>query len=215
MTTAWAEDARETVFSGLEEEHAAQPTWPLRPQHIIRDLRAALAPEDMVVCDVGAHKLWMARMYPCHAPNTCIISNGFASMGIGLPGAVAAQLLFPSRRVVVVTGDGGFLMNSQEMETVVRLQLPIVILIWRDNGYGVIRWKQMLRFGRTSSVEFSNPDFVAYARAYGALGFRVEGPSELIPILKEALESGRPAIIDCPVDYEENMRLAEHLIHRS
>ena len=211
---AWGKDARETVFAGLEEEHATQPTWPLRPQHIIKDLRAALAPEDMVVCDVGAHKLWMARMYPCHAPNTCIISNGFASMGIGLPGAVAAQLLFPSRRVVVVTGDGGFLMNSQEMETVVRLQLPIVILIWRDNGYGVIRWKQMLRFGRTSSVEFSNPDFVAYARAYGALGFRVEGPSELIPILKEALDSGRPAIIDCPVDYEENMRLAEHLTHK-
>jgi len=130
-------------------------------------------------------------------------------MGIALPGAVAAQLLFPSRRVVAVTGDGGFLMNSQEMETVVRLQLPIVILIWRDDGYGVIRWKQMQQFGRTSSVEFGNPDFVAYARAYGALGFRVEGPSELLPILKEALHSGRPAIIDCPVDYEENMRLAE------
>jgi len=207
----WAVHARKTVFTGLEEELAAPPTWPLRPQHIIRDLRAALGPEDIVICDVGAHKLWMARMFPCHAPNTCIISNGFASMGISLPGAVAAQLLYPSRRVVAVTGDGGFLMNSQEMETLVRLQLPIVILIWRDNGYGVIRWKQMLRFGRTSSVEFGNPDFVAYAQAYGALGFRVEGPSELLPILKEALNSGRPAIIDCPVDYAENLRLAEHL----
>lgn len=210
----WSGRARETVCSGLEKEQAAQPTWPLRPQHIILDLRAALSPEDIVICDVGAHKLWMARMFPCHAPNTCIISNGFASMGIGLPGAVAAQLLFPSRRVVVVTGDGGFLMNSQEMETIVRLQLPIVILIWRDNGYGVIRWKQMLQFGRTSSVDFANPDFVAYAKAYGALGFRVEGPTELKPILKEALKSNRPAIIDCPVDYEENMRLAEHLTHR-
>ena len=122
----WAGRARETVFSGLEKEQAAQPTWPLRPQHIIRDLREALSPEDIVICDVGAHKLWMARMFPCHAPNTCIISNGFASMGIGLPGAVAAQLLFPSRRVVAVTGDGGFLMNSQEMETVVRLQFPLL-----------------------------------------------------------------------------------------
>ena len=207
----WSVHARKRVFTGLEEELAASPTWPLRPQHIIRDLREALGPEDIVICDVGAHKLWMARMFPCHAPNTCIISNGFASMGIGLPGAVAAQLLYPSRRVVAVTGDGGFLMNSQEMETVVRLQLPIVILIWRDNGYGVIRWKQMLRFGRTSSVEFGNPDFVAYAQAYGALGFRVEGPSQLLPILKEALNSGGPTIIDCPVDYAENLRLAEHL----
>jgi acetolactate synthase I/II/III large subunit len=178
----WAAQARDTVFSGLEREIHLPPTWPLRPQHIIRDVRTMLAPEDIVICDVGAHKLWMARMFPCQATNTCIISNGFASMGIGLPGAVAAQLLFPSRRVMVVTGDGGFLMNSQEMETVVRLQLPIIILIWRDDGYGVIRWKQMAHFGRTSSVNFSNPDFVAYARAYGALGFRVEGPLELMPI---------------------------------
>lgn len=208
---AWAKSARESVFSGLEEEHAAPPTWPLRPQQIIRDLRTALSPEDIVICDVGAHKLWMARMFPCYEPNTCIISNGFAAMGIGLPGAVAAQLLFPSRRVIVVTGDGGFLMNSQELETVVRLHLPIVILIWRDGGYGVIRWKQMLQFGQTSSVDFGNPDFAAYARAYGAGGFRVKGPSELIPVLREALKSGGPAIIDCPVDYEENLRLAEHL----
>jgi len=211
----WAAHTRNTVFAGLEEEQAAKAIWPLRPQHIIRDLRTALAPEDIVVCDVGAHKLWMARMFPCHAPNTCIISNGFASMGIALPGAVAAQLLFPSRRVVAVTGDGGFLMNSQEMETVLRLQLPIVILIWRDNGYGVIRWKQMLRFARPSSVEFGNPDFVTYAQAYGALGFRVEDPLELLPILMEALNSGRPAIIDCPVDYQENIRLAEHLRHKN
>src|SRR5690606_31799576 len=148
---------------------------------------------------------------PCQTPNTCIISNGFASMGIGVPGAVAAQLLFPSKRVVVVTGDGGFLMNSQELETVVRLQLPVIVLIWRDDGYGVIRWKQIVNFSRTSSVNFANPDFVAYARAYGALGFRVEGPSELMPILQEALNSRRPAIIDCPVDYEENLRLSEYL----
>jgi acetolactate synthase-1/2/3 large subunit len=207
----WAARAREAVLTGLEKEQAAPPVWPLRPQHIIQEMRSVLAPEDIVISDVGAHKLWMARMFPCYAPNTCIISNGFASMGIGLPGAVAAQLLFPSRRVMVVTGDGGFLMNSQEMETVVRLQLPLIVLIWRDNGYGVIRWKQMMHFGRTSSVDFANPDFVAYARAYGALGFRVEGPSELKPVLQEALKSGHPAIIDCPVDYEENLRLANSL----
>lgn len=207
----WAEQGREAVVSGLHGEYVGTPGWPLRPQQVIQELRSALAPDDLVVCDVGAHKLWMARMFPCQAPNTCIISNGFAAMGIALPGAVAAQLLFPSRRVVAVTGDGGFLMNSQEMETSVRLQLPLVILVWRDDGYGVIRWKQMLRFGRTSSVDFDNPDLVAYARAFGAVGYRVEGPSELTPILHEAFKAARPAVIDCPVDYGENLRMTEHL----
>ena len=121
----------------------------MRPQHIIQDLRAVLSPDDLIVCDVGAHKLWMARMFPCEIENSCIISNGFAAMGIGLPGAVAAQLLYPSRRVVVVTGDGGFLMNASELETAHRLHLPIVVVVWRDDGYGVIRWKQQMRFGRT------------------------------------------------------------------
>lgn len=207
----WAERGREAVVSGLHREYAATPAWPLRPQQVIQELRSALAPDDLVVCDVGAHKLWMARMFPCHTPNTCIISNGFAAMGIALPGAVAAQLLFPSRRVVAVTGDGGFLMNSQELETAVRLQLPLVILVWRDDGYGVIRWKQLLRFGRTSSVEFGNPDLMAYARSFGAAGFRVEGPSELTPILQEALKGKCPAVIDCPVDYGENLRMTERL----
>ncbi|MGQ0812606.1 MAG: acetolactate synthase large subunit [Nitrospiraceae bacterium] len=207
----WAKQGRETVQIGFEAEYAEPPRWPMRPQHIVRDLRTALAPDDLVVCDVGAHKLWMARMFSCEGPNTCIISNGFASMGIGLPGAIAGKLLFPERRVVAVTGDGGFLMNSQELETAVRLHLPIVILVWRDEGYGVIRWKQQLRFGRTSGVEFGNPDLVAYAKSFGAAGFRVTGPSELKPMLKEAFTCGKPAVIDCPVDYEENLRLSERL----
>jgi len=207
----WAKRSREAIVAGLEAELAGPPTWPMRPQHVIRDLRAALSPDDIVICDVGANKLWMARMFPCLAPNTCIISNGFASMGIGLPGAVAAKLLYPERRVVTVTGDGGFMMNSQELETAVRLHLPIVILIWRDDGYGVIRWNQELRFGRTSSVDFGNPDFVAYAQSFGAIGLRVTGPSELEPALKEALASDGPVVIDCPVDYSENTRLTERL----
>jgi acetolactate synthase I/II/III large subunit len=211
FSAGWSVRARETVFNGLEKEHALPPTWPLRPQQVVRDLRRALAPEDIVICDVGAHKLWMARMFPCEEPNTCLISNGFASMGMALPGAVAAQLLYPSRRVVVVTGDGGFLMNSPELETLVRLQLPVVILIWRDNGYGVIRWKQMREFGRTSSVDFGNPDFATFAKAFGADGLKIEGPSELLPALTQALGSGRPTIIDCPVDYEENLRLSDYL----
>jgi acetolactate synthase I/II/III large subunit len=207
----WAEVSRRRIQTAFEQEWAQPSEWPLRPQHIIRDLRQGLGSDDLVICDVGAHKLWMARMFPCEVPNTCVISNGFASMGMALPGAIAAKLLFPVRRVVAVTGDGGFLMNVQELETAVRLQLPFVVLIWRDNGYGVIRWKQQRKFGRTSGVEFSNPDFVALAQSFGAVGYRVEGPLELEPALKAALSCGKPAVIDCPVDYSENLRLSEQL----
>lgn len=207
----WAEGARKTVIEGFEAELDGAPSWPMRPQHLVRELRAALATDDLVICDVGAHKLWMARMFPCEAPNSCLVSNGFAAMGIAVPGAIAAKLLCPTRRVIAVTGDGGFLMNSQELETAVRLGLPLVILVWRDNGYGVIRWKQMVRFGRTSSVDFGNPDLVAYAKSFGARGYRVTEPSELQPILIEALKSPLPVVIDCPVDYAENLRLTERL----
>ena len=211
FTSAWARRARTTVIEGFEAELAGAPSWPLRPQHVIRDLRAVLNPDDLVLCDVGAHKLWMARMFPCEVPNSCIISNGFAAMGIAVPGAIAAKLLYPERRVIAATGDGGFLMNSQELETAVRLGLPLVILVWRDDGYGVIRWKQQVRFGRTSSVDFGNPDLVRYASSFGAVGYRVTEPSELRPILVDALNSKVPAVIDCPVDYSENLRLTERL----
>jgi acetolactate synthase-1/2/3 large subunit len=177
----------------------------------MRDLRAVLKPDDVVVCDVGAHKLWMSRMFPCETPNSCIISNGFAAMGIAVPGAIAAKLLYPERRVVAVTGDGGFLMNSQELETAVRLKLPLVVLVWRDNGYGVIRWKQTLRFGRTSSVDFGNPDFVRYAESFGAAGYRVTAAEELRPALERALQHAGPVVIDCPVDDSENIKLTERL----
>jgi len=209
--SSWALQARKTITDGFEAELAGSPSWPMRPQHIMRDLRAALRDDDVVVCDVGAHKLWMARMFPCETPNSCIISNGFAAMGIAVPGAIAAKLLYPQRRVVAVTGDGGFMMNSQELETAVRLKLPLVILIWRDNGYGVIRWKQQVRFGRTSSVDFGNPDFVRYAESFGAAGYRVTEPTELRPILDDALQGDGPAVIDCPIDDGENLRLTKRL----
>jgi acetolactate synthase-1/2/3 large subunit len=209
--SSWARQARKTVTDGFDVELAGPPSWPMRPQHIMHELRAVLRHDDVVVCDVGAHKLWMARMFPCETPNSCIISNGFAAMGIAVPGAIAAKLLYPQRRVVAVTGDGGFMMNSQELETAVRLKLPLVILIWRDNGYGVIRWKQQVRFGRTSSVDFGNPDFVRYAESFGAAGYRVTEPTELRPILEQALQRDVPAVIDCPVDDGENLRLTKRL----
>jgi len=185
--------------------------FPIKPQRIIADLRRALAPEDIVICDVGAHKMWMARMFPCEMPNTCIISNGFASMGIAVPGAVAAKLNFPRRKVVAVTGDAGFLMNSQEIETALRVQTPIVILIWSDASYGLIEWKQQTHFGRNSNVKFNNPDFVKYAESFGAVGYRVSCAEDLLPTLHKALQLNTVTIIDCPVDYRENLKLTAKL----
>ncbi len=191
--------------------HSTDLSFPVKPQKIIWDLRTALELEDIVICDVGAHKMWMARMFRCEYPNTCIISNGFAAMGIAVPGAIAAKLAFPERKVVAVTGDAGFLMNSQELETAVRLGLSLVVLIWNDNGYGLIKWKQLNQFGRPSHVDFTNPDFIKYAESFGAKGYRINAVNELLPTLREALQYNGVAIIDCPVDYAENLKLTAKL----
>ncbi|HEU5324056.1 MAG TPA: thiamine pyrophosphate-dependent enzyme, partial [Methylomirabilota bacterium] len=196
---------------GELEAGATDGAFPLTPQRVLHDLRRALAPEDIVVSDVGAHKLWVARLFQAVEPNTVLISNGFAAMGFGLPGAIAACLVHPDRRVVTVTGDGGLLMNVQELETAVRLALPVVILLFRDDAYGVIRWKQLTRYGRESGVAFSNPDFVALARAFGARGLRVGAADELGPALAAALDGRGPCLVDVPVDYRENLKLTERL----
>ncbi|MEW5756754.1 MAG: acetolactate synthase large subunit [Pseudomonadota bacterium] len=193
------------------KQHANDDCCPVKPQKIIWDLRTVLDLEDIVICDVGAHKMWMARMFRCEIPNTCIISNGFASMGIAVPGAIAAKLAFPQRKVVAVTGDAGFLMNSQEIETAMRLKVPMVILIWNDCGYGLIEWKQLNQFGRPAHVHFTNPDFVKYAESFGGKGYRVERSDQLVPILRQALADDTVSIIDCPVDYSENVKLTEKL----
>ncbi len=200
-----------TALINEMNQHAKDECIPLKPQKIIWDLRTALALQDTVICDVGAHKMWMARMFRCENPNTCIISNGFASMGIAIPGAIAAKLAHPDKKVVAVTGDAGFLMNSQEIETAMRLSISMVILIWNDGAYGLIEWKQMTQFGRTSNVHFSNPDFVKYAEAFGAKGYRIESAKQLVPTLKRALADNTVSIIDCPVDYSENIKLTEQL----
>jgi len=187
--------------------------YPLLPQKIVATVREALDPDDLVICDVGAHKVWMARLYQTERPNTCVISNGFASMGIAVPGAVAAKLLYPELKVIAVTGDGGFMMNSQELETACRVGTPFVTLIFNDGGYGLIQWKQLRQLGRTTSVSFSNPDFVKYAESFGAKGYRVTSADELLPLLREALAQPVPAVIDCPVDYRENLKLTERLGH--
>jgi acetolactate synthase-1/2/3 large subunit len=190
---------------------AASEGFPVKPQKIVWDLREVLAPEDIAISDVGAHKMWMARMYRAERPNTCIISNGFASMGVAVPGAVAAKLAYPDRKVVAVTGDAGFMMNSQEIETAMRMGTAFVVLIWNDAEYGLITWHQLRTFGRPSHIAFKNPDFVKYAESFGAKGYRVERAQDLVPTLKKALADNTVAIIDCPVDYSENMKLTERL----
>lgn len=191
------------------EQYANDEAFPMRPQKLIYDLRQVMGPEDIVISDVGAHKMWIARHYHSDRPNTCIISNGFAAMGIAMPGAIAAKLVHPDRKVVAATGDGGFMMNCQELETALRVGTPFVTLIFNDGGYGLIEWKQHNQFGRHSFVHFGNPDFVKFAESMGLKGYRVNSAAELIPTLKEALAQDVPAVIDCPVDYGENLRFTQ------
>lgn len=191
------------------EKYANDDGFPVKPQKIIYDLRQVMSPEDIVISDVGAHKMWMARHYHSDCPNTCIISNGFAAMGIAIPGAMAAKLVHPERKVVAVTGDGGFMMNCQELETALREKAPFVTLIFNDNGYGLIEWKQVNQFGHSTYIDFTNPDFVKFAESMGLKGYRVESAADLIPTLQKALADDVPAVIDCPVDYKENLRFSQ------
>ncbi len=193
----------------LANEH--DQGFPIKPQRAIFDMRRALGPKDIVVSDVGAHKVWVARLYQAYEPNTVIISNGFAAMGISLPGAIAAKLVHPDRKVVALCGDGGFLMNSQELETAKRIGTNIVVVVWRDDGYGLIDWKQRNEFGRPFGVEFGNPDLVAYAQSFGIAGFRPTSADDLYPTLMKALAVDGPALVEVPIDYRENLRLTERL----
>ncbi|KAB0239569.1 acetolactate synthase large subunit [Microcystis aeruginosa EAWAG127a] len=191
------------------ETYANDTGFPIKPQKLIYDLRQVMGPEDIAICDVGAHKMWMARHYHSDCPNTCIISNGFAAMGIAIPGAVAAKLVHPDKRIVAVTGDGGFMMNCQELETALRVGTPFVTLIFNDGGYGLIEWKQFNHFGTSSFIKFGNPDFVKFAESMGLKGYRVESAQDLIPTLEDAFRQEVPTVIDVPVDYGENLRLSQ------
>jgi acetolactate synthase-1/2/3 large subunit len=193
------------------ERFAHEGAMPMKPQRVVADLRSALGDDDILVSDVGAHKLWIARFYPASRPNTVVIANGFASMGIALPGAIAARLVHPDRKVVAVTGDGGFLMNVQELETARRLGGAFVVLVLLDGRFGVIELNQKRRFGRTFGVEFTNPDMVRLAEAFGLPGFTVETADSFLPTLQRALELDSPSLVAVPVDATENVRLQERL----
>jgi acetolactate synthase-1/2/3 large subunit len=197
---------REELESGAGDE-----AFPVRPQRIVHDVREALGRDDILLCDTGGVKIWMARLFPTYSPNTCLISNGLATMAFSLPGALAAKLVHPERKVLAAMGDGAFLMSAAEIETAVREAVPFVVLVWVDGGYGLIGWKQDIHFGRRAAVSFGNPDFVTFAESFGAKGYAIGAASELLPTLRKALDDDSVSVIAVPVDYSENARLVERL----
>ncbi|MFF4653063.1 acetolactate synthase large subunit [Streptomyces sp. NPDC001380] len=185
--------------------------FPLVPQRVVADVRTALDRHDIVLADTGAGKMWMSRLYPTYEPDTCLVSNGLSTMGFALPGALAAKLARPDRRVLAMMGDGSFLMNSQELETAVRERVPLTVLVLVDEEYGLITWKMELELGRHSHTRFTNPDLAAYAESFGAHGYAVEAADQLLPVLRRALDDDAVSVIACPVDYSENLRLTDRL----
>ena len=188
-------------------ERSTDDRFPLTPQRIIHDVREAVPSDGIVTLDNGMYKVWFARNYRTSVANTLLLDNALATMGAGLPSAIAAALIHPDRKILAVCGDGGFMMNSQEMETAVRLGVSIVVLILEDHAYGMIRWKQEVDHFPDFGLEFGNPDFVAYARAYGAMGTRVAATADFLPTLKTALAGKGVHLVVVPVDYRENMRV--------
>jgi acetolactate synthase I/II/III large subunit len=199
------------IVLGRFEAAKEDGSFPMQPPRALWDIRQALRPQDMLISDVGLHKLWIARMFPAREPNTVFIANGLAGMGIALPTAIAAKLVHPERQVVAVNGDGGFLMNVQELETAVRLRTPIVNVIWENRQYGSIVWKQDKKFGRHFGVDFTNPDFVKLAEAFGMPAWRCEGPDDLSRHLRHALTLDLPSLIVVPIDYSIDVAISEEL----
>ena len=186
---------------------ATEGRFPPTPQRIVHDVRQVMPEDGIVALDNGMYKIWFARNYRSRGANTLLLDNALATMGAGLPSAMMAAMLYPDRRVLAVCGDGGFMMNSQELETAVRLKLNLVVLILDDNGYGMIRWKQAVDHFPDWGLTFGNPDFVKYAEAYGAKGSRVEATEDLVPTLEAAFAGGGVHLVTVPIDYSENMRV--------
>lgn len=200
---------REGILEHLTDR-ADEDRFPITPQRLVRDVRRVI-PEDGIVClDNGMYKIWFARNYRTYVANTLLLDNALATMGAGLPSAMMAALLYPKRRVMAVCGDGGFMMNSQELETAVRLKLNLVVLILDDSAYGMIRWKQSVDDFPDYGMTFKNPDFVKYADAYGATGHRVRAVDDLVPTLDRAFKAGGVHLVAVPIDYSENTRVLVH-----
>lgn len=193
----------------LEKTHegALDDRFPILPQRLVADVRSVMGDQDIIALDNGVYKIWFARNYPAHEPNTVLLDNALATMGAGLPSAMMASLLYPERKVIAICGDGGFMMNSQELETCVRLKLNIVVLVLNDGSYGMIRWKQGGAGFDDWGLKFGNPNFVDYTNSYGATGHRLSSAKDLIPMINEAFKTGGTHLIDVPIDYSQNKRL--------
>jgi acetolactate synthase-1/2/3 large subunit len=186
--------------------------FPVKPQRLVSSIRKVLKDDDIVLSDTGAIKMWMSRLYPTYEPNTCIISNGLSTMSFSLPGAIGAHYAVNGKKKGLATmGDGSFMMNSQEIETAVRENVPLKILIWEDKSYGLIKWKMDMEIKTHDDVDFNNPDFVKYAESFGAKGYRISKTEDLDKILETAMNEDGVSIITCPVDYSENMKLTDKL----
>ncbi len=200
----------ETIRNEVEShmlEGADDPRFPITPQRFVADTRKVMGDKDIIALDNGVYKIWYARNYKAYEPNTVLLDNALATMGAGLPSAMMAAMLNPDLRVMAICGDGGFMMNSQEMETAVRLGLNLVVLVLNDSSYGMIRWKQSHAGFQDWGLEFNNPDFVQYANSYGATGHRIESAEGLIPTFEEAFTAGGVHLIDLPVDYSDNQKV--------
>jgi len=206
----WA-GLRETIRADLNAGNY-DDSFPVKPQRLIGEIRNALRPQDILLSDVGAHKMWISRYYQGIEPNTCLISNGFCSMGFALPGAIGAKYARPESKVVAVCGDAGFLMNVHDLETAVRKNIPFVCVVWLDGEYGLIKWKQQNQFdGKHSELAFANPDMEMLAKSFGMWGRHVRSAEGFAPALEEALALDGPALIAVDVDYRENRKLTERL----
>jgi len=212
VSTHWDFSTFRTVQKKVEEhttEKSDDPSFPLVPQRVVADVRQAM-PDDGILClDNGMYKIWFARNYKAYRPNTILLDNALATMGAGLPSAIGASFVHPDRKILAICGDGGFMMNSQELETAVRMKRDVTTLILRDDSYGMIRWKQGDAGFKDWGLEFGNPDFVDYAASYGAKGFRVEKTDDLLAILKTCLDAGGVNVIEVPIDYAENASLTK------
>ncbi len=211
----WSFDRFLQVKAALDAqllEGVDDPRFPILPQRLVAEVRRAMPEDGIIALDNGVYKIWFARNYPACQPNTVLLDNALATMGAGLPSAMAAHLIHPQRKVMAICGDGGFMMNSQELETAVRLGLDLVVLVLRDDAYGMIQWKQAnLGFDRFG-LEYGNPDFVSYARSYGAQGHRVSDAKELLPLLEHCLTTPGVHLVEVPVDYRDNDRILNHEI---
>ena len=204
--TSYFEKVRKEIESHLVEG-ADDPRFPVIPQRLVADTRKVMGDKDIIALDNGIYKLWYARNYKAYQPNTVLLDNALATMGAGLPSAMMAAMLYPERRIMAICGDGGFMMNSQELETAVRLGLNLVVTVLNDGSYGMIRWKQAAVGFQDYGLEFGNPHFVQYAESYGATGHRVESADDLIPTFEKAFKAGGVHLVDLPVDYSENQKV--------